>query len=66
MAKVNERRITIKDLQKLGIPITPGNEYFKDWPKPKRKVSLKQVQKILAKIPGTLSREVAQMREEED
>ena len=65
MTKVDEHRITIKDLRKFGILITPGNEYFKDWPKPKRRVSLKQVQKILAKIPGTLSQEIAQMREEE-
>lgn len=66
MSKAVHKNITIKDLQKAGVPITPGNEYFKDWPKPKHKVSLEQVQKILSKIPGSLSQEVAKMREEEE
>lgn len=65
MGKIKERPITIRDFQKAGVPITPGNEYFKDWPHPRRKVSLERVQKILSKIPGSLSEEVAKMREEE-
>ena len=57
---------TIEDLQRAGLKITSGDEYFKSWPKPKRKVPLSRVQKILSKIGGSLSEEVARMREEED
>jgi len=65
MAKVENRHVTIKDLQRAGIPIHSGKEYFKDWPRPKRKVSLERVRAILAKIPYSLAEEVARMREEE-
>lgn len=56
---------TIEELKQAGIPIHTGKEYFKHWPKPKYKVSLEQVQAILAKIPGSLSEEVSRMRDEE-
>jgi len=65
MRHVKDRHVTIKDLQRAGIPIHSGKEYFKDWPRPKRKVSLERVRAILAKIPYSLAEEVARMREEE-
>ena len=65
MAKVKDRHVTIKDLQQAGIPIHSGREYFKEWPRPKRKVSLERVQAILSKIPGSLAETVSRMRDEE-
>jgi len=64
MAKVRNRRPTIRELQRAGIPIHSSREYFKDWPKPKRQVSLQEVRTILAKVPVSLAEEVARMREE--
>lgn len=62
MAKI--RHITIKDLQKAGIPVIPGNEYIpKKW-LPKRPISLQEVHKRLSKIKGSLAEDIAQMREE--
>jgi hypothetical protein len=64
MAKVKNHQVTIKDLQRRGIPITPGNEYIpKRW-LPKRPVSLEEVHRRLAKIRGSLADDVAQMRDE--
>jgi len=65
MAKVHVPHPTIQELQKAGIPIHSGKEYFKEWPKPKRRVPLDRVQAILAKIPGSLAEEVSRMRDEE-
>lgn len=67
MAHVKDRHVTIRDLQRAGIPIHSGKEYFKEWPFlfPKRHVSLEHVRRILAKIPYSLAEEVARMREEE-
>jgi len=65
MADVKTHHVTIKDLQRAGVPIHPGKEYFKHWPRPKRKVSLERVRAILAKIPYSLAEEVARMRDEE-
>ena len=65
MAQIRSPHVTIRDLQRAGIPIHSGREYFKHWPRPKRKVSLQRVRTILAKIPHSLSEEVARMREEE-
>ena len=67
MAKVRNRHMAIKDLQRAGIPIRSGKEYFKEWPFhfPRRKVSLQRVRQILAKIPYSLAEEVARMREED-
>ena len=65
MAKVNHARLTVRELQQAGIPIHTGHEYFKDWPRPKRHVSLERVRAILAKLPGSLAEEVARMRDEE-
>ena len=63
--KVNEKEISIKKLRKNGIPVIPGNEYFKDWPKPKGKVTLAETRKILAKFNGSLSDELIKMRNQE-
>ena len=65
MNKMQTSPVTIRDLQRAGIPIHSGKEYFKEWPRPKRHVSLERVQSILAKIPGSLAEEVARMRDEE-
>ena len=65
MLQVKVRTSTIKELQKAGIPIMSGMEYFKDWPKPKKRFSLRRLQKILSKIPGRMDEEIARMREEE-
>lgn len=56
---------TIKDLQKAGIPVIPGNEYIpKEW-LPKKLVSLQEVHKRLSKIKGSLAEDIARIREEE-
>ena len=65
MPQVKERSLTIKELQKAGIPVVSGREYFKDWPKPKRRFSLQRLRKILSKIPGSMDVEIARMREKE-
>lgn len=67
MEKLRERRVTLQHLQRAGIPIHPGNEYFKAWPFhfPQRRVSLQRVRQILAKLPYSLAEEVARMREED-
>lgn len=66
MAKVKDRHVTIQDLQRAGIPVHSGKDYFRGWPFsfPRRRVSLQQVRQILAKIPYSLAEEVARMREE--
>ena len=65
MAHVKTHQVTIKDLQQAGIPIHSGREYFKEWPRPKRKVSLERVRAILSKIPGDLADTVSRLRDEE-
>lgn len=65
MAKIMEKTsLTIEELRKKGIPVVPGNEYFKDWPF-NEKTSLREVRKRLAKIKGSLSDELIKMRSEE-
>jgi len=66
MARVKNHHVTIKALQKAGIPVHAGKEYFKAWPFhfPRRRVSLQRVRQILAKIPYSLAEDVARMREE--
>ena len=62
---VVKERVTIKDLQKMGYPVTPGNEYIpKGWIR-KKAPSIRQVRKYLSKIKGTLAEVIAEMREEE-
>ena len=64
MAKVKNHHVTIKDLQRRGIHITPGDEYIpKSW-LPKRDIPLKEVHRRLAKIQGNLADDVAQTRDE--
>ena len=65
MTKLSAHRMTIEELRQAGIPIHSGKEYFKHWPKPKRRVSLERVQAILSKIPDSLAEEISRMRNEE-
>ncbi|MDP3723213.1 MAG: hypothetical protein Q8R91_06945 [Candidatus Omnitrophota bacterium] len=65
MGHVTDRHVTIKELQKMGYPVIPGNEYIpKEW-LPKKPVSLETVRRRLAKIRGSLAQTVADMRDEE-
>lgn len=65
MAKTTHRPVTIKELQQMGYPIIPGDEYIpKGW-LTKKPVSLETVRKRLAKIKGSLAQTVADMRDEE-
>jgi len=63
--KLKEKEINTKELRKNGVPVIPGNEYFKDLPKPKGKVTLAEIRKILAKFNGSLSDELIKMRNQE-
>ena len=64
MAIVHARHITIQDLQKAGVPVTPGSVYIpKSW-LPRRPVSLEEVHRRLAKIKGSLAEDIAKMREQ--
>ena len=64
MAKVRERHVTIKDLQRRGVHITPGDEYIpKSW-LPKRNIPIEDVHRRLAKIQGSLANDIAQMRDQ--
>ena len=66
MAKTTHRPVTIQELQHMGYPIIPGDEYIpKEW-LPKKPVSLETVRKRLAKIKGSLAQTVADMRDEEE
>ena len=63
MGKVKDRQVTIKDLQRRGVRITPGNEYIpKRW-LPKRDVPIEEVHRRLAKIRGSLADDIAEMRD---
>ena len=63
MATVHARHITIQDLQKARVPVTPGSVYIpKSW-LPRRPVSLEEVHHRLAKIKGSLAEDIAKMRE---
>ena len=59
--------LTLQQLQGAGLFIHSGKTYFKTWPFPfpRRKVSLQRVRTILAKLPFSLSEEVARQREED-
>ena len=64
MATIREH-ISIKEIQRRGISIIPGNKYIpKSWI-PKRAPALSEIRKRLAKIKGSLAETVAQIRDEE-
>lgn len=65
MTKTISQEVTIKDLQRAGIPIHTSHEYFREWPRPKRPVSLERVRAILSKLPGSLAATVSRLRDEE-
>lgn len=57
-------RVTLKDLQRAGLPVVEGRVYVrKDWV-PKRPISLAALYHKLAKFPGSLAEEIAHLREE--
>ena len=61
---IKERTITIKDLEKAGVPVVSAKDYI---PKNLIKdpaVSLERVQKILAKIPTSLAETISQLRDQ--
>lgn len=65
MPRIKEVPLTIKALQRAGIPVTPGSEYIpRSW-LPKRPISLQEVQRRLAKVKGNLADTVAELRETE-
>ena len=65
MAKATSRHVTVKDLQQMGYPVIPGNEYIpKEW-LPKKSASLETVRRRLAKIKGSLAQTVADIRDKE-
>ena len=64
MAQVKEHPITIKDLQKIGIPIHSAKDYLpREWAHVKS-VSIEKVQAILSKFKGSMAEIVAQSRQE--
>lgn len=63
--KVQERQPVNKEFRNKGIPILTGDIYFRDWPRIARPVSLKEIQKILAKFKGNLAQEIIKNRAEE-
>jgi len=64
MSKVRERQVTIKDLQKAGLPIVPGRVYVrKEW-LPKRRFSIETLHRKLATFRGSLADEIARARDE--
>lgn len=64
MAKVKNRRMTIRDLQRAGIPVKPARRYLpKDWRRYPA-TSLERMQAILAKFKGSLAEEVVRLRED--
>ena len=63
MAKVENRHVTIKDLQRAGIPVKPASAYVpKAWRR-RKPVSLERVHAILSKVKGNLADEIARTRE---
>ena len=64
MSYVRDHQLTMKDLQKAGLPIVPGRVYVrKEW-LPKRRLSLQALHRKLATFRGSLADEIARSREE--
>lgn len=64
MSTIKEH-IGIADLQRLGLPIIPGNKYIpKSW-LPKKTISLAEVRRRLAKIKGSLAQTISEIRDTE-
>ena len=64
MAKLKDRRMTVKDFQKLGLAVVPGRVYVrKEW-LPKRRLSLEALHRKLATFHGSLADEVGRARDE--
>ena len=62
---VTKNKITVQDLIKMGLPITPGDKYIpKEWI-PKKAPSLVEIRRRLSKIKESLAETVARMRDEE-
>ena len=58
-------KITIQELRRRGISITPGSKYIPRHWISKKIPSLQAIHKILSKIKGSLDGEISRMREEE-
>jgi len=55
-----------KTMEKIPhVQLKPASEYFKDLPRTKRKITLQEVRKKLAKFKGSLADELVKMRNEE-
>ena len=63
MTKVRNHDVTIKALQRRGVPITPGNEYIPRHWLPKRNIPIEEVHRRLAGIQGSLADDIAKMRD---
>lgn len=62
--KIKEKHVTLKDLQKAGIPIVTGKEYGLHKLIRQKPKGIEEVRKILSKIKTSLSDDIIKMREE--
>lgn len=58
------KNVTIQELIRKGLPISPGSKYIPRGWIPKKAPSLQEIHKRLSKIKGDLAEEIARMREE--
>jgi len=64
MAKVKNHHVTIRDLQKTGLPVVPGRAYVRKAWLPKRRLSIEALHRKLATFHGSLADEIARARDE--